>query len=73
MAHLTLGIGRDSLLDPTLGGLLNLVLDPSVYFLAKYNITESPAKSVYQTNKQTPPWMCDHFPNMIKFLTLTSS
>lgn len=32
----------------TLVGLLNLVLDPSVYFLAKYNITESPAKSVYQ-------------------------
>lgn len=68
MAQLTLGIGRDSLLDPTLVGLLNLVLDPSVYFLAEYNITESPAESVYQ--KYPPPWTSDHSPNIIKFLTL---
>ena len=36
----------------TLAGLLNLVLDPSVYFLAKYNVTESPAKSFYPKKKK---------------------
>ena len=48
MAHLTLGIDKDSLLDQTLVSFLNLVLDPSVCFLVKYSISKNPAKSVYQ-------------------------
>lgn len=59
---------KDSWLDQTLDGLLNLLLCPSVCFLVKSSFSKNPAKSV--SPEPSIPLISDHPRYLIGFLSL---